>query len=78
MKWLWNPLLLLTWSVISGVDGHRGDIAQRRGFTPQAMDARNARPLHRRAPAAPERRYYTNDTKSKKHIDLDYMMTLRI
>lgn len=59
-------LLLLSCSFLAGVSGHSRDVAQRRGFTPQAIEAMQARNLLGRDTTAAEPRYYTNDTKSKE------------
>ena len=58
--------VLLLCSLLLAVVPARRDVANRRGFTPQAMEEMRARSLLGRATAAAsERLYYTNKTKSK-------------
>lgn len=61
----WSQALILVGLVVGVVSSHRPDVAARRGFTPQAMEAMKARSLYGRQVEAPEKRYYTNDTKSE-------------
>lgn len=61
----WNQVLLFISLLVGVVLSHRRDVAARRGFTPQAIEEMKARSLYGRQVEAPEKRYYTNDTKSE-------------
>jgi hypothetical protein len=61
----WNQVLVLISLLVGVVSSHRRDVAARRGFTPQAIEDMKARSLYGRQVEAPEKRYYTNDTKSE-------------
>ncbi|KEF59349.1 carboxypeptidase D [Exophiala aquamarina CBS 119918] len=59
----WNQGCIFVAFLVGVVSSHRRDVAARRGFTPQAIEEMKARSLHGRRVEAPEKRYYTNDTK---------------
>ena len=61
----WQKLLLIGSILLAVVSGHRRDVAQRRGFHPQALEDMRARSLYGRDTPVAQRQYYTNATKSQ-------------
>ncbi|KIX02462.1 uncharacterized protein Z518_08403 [Rhinocladiella mackenziei CBS 650.93] len=59
----WTNILLFGSFLLATVSGRHRDVAQRRGFTPQALEDLRARSLYGRTTPPSERQYYTNDTK---------------
>jgi len=66
----WIQVCILLALLVGVVSSHRPDVAARRGFTPQAIEEMKARSLYGRQVEAPEKRYYTNDTKSESNLAL--------
>lgn len=64
---LWSQVCVIVGLMVGAVSSHSRDVAARRGFTPQAIEEMKARSLYGRQVEAPEKRYYTNDTKGKSN-----------
>ena len=61
----WDKVLFVGSILLAAVSGSRRDVAQRRGFHPQALEDMRARSLLGRDTQPAQRQYYSNATKSQ-------------